>query len=183
MRRPSSLIFLIGNPVSALAIFAGTAVVVYQWWFGRAADIAAILAVFGLMITINASDQVTNYHHWKREWDALEGRSTGTRLSPSAVRIGHIVVGTAIWAAMAYGALHMKPGPNTQIAVLSFWGGSALLIAGAIYRLWKGRAGKRPAQRRAPVDVPVEVMVIAPPRSPSVNAAIGALPGFCRRLL
>jgi len=182
MKRPSSLTFLIGNPVSALAIFAGVAVVIWQWWHGRAADLAAVLAVFGLMVTMNASDQVTNYHHWKAEWDAMDGKVSGIRISAGVMRFWHVVIGLALWAAGAYGAMTLKPGPGTQIAVWCFWAGSALLLANLIYRMIRAIRTRQPA-RRPPADIAVAVATASVGRSPALSAAASAVPDYCRRLL
>jgi len=181
MRRPGTLIILIGNRFSALAIAAVVAVVLWQWWQGRAADLAAILAVFGLLLTINASDQVTAWRHWKREWAALEGRPLGFAMPPHAVRGLRILFGLAVWAAMAYGVLTLKPGAGSDLARICFWGGSALLAANMIYRAVKSRRGAT-APQRPPADIPVSIDIRSPGSAPSVGSALAAVPAYCRIL-
>lgn len=181
MKRPSTLTFLIGNPLSAIAIFIGAAIVVWQWWHGRAADLAAILAGIGLIITMNAADQVTNYHHWKREWDAMAGKQPGIAIPPHAWQGMRILFGLILWGVMAYGLHTMKPGPNDALIKLSFWGGTAVLVFGAVYRALK--AGRSKASQRPPsADIPVTGELGIPGHSPSVASAAQSLPAYCLRV-
>ena len=73
MKRPGIGTYLIGNPISALAIFGFTLWLTWRWYVGDAPGIAAVIFGFVTMSAFDASNKLNDYRHWQQQWNAMSG--------------------------------------------------------------------------------------------------------------
>jgi len=180
MNRPGFLTWLIGNPLSLAALWLFTAFLAYAWYAWQAPVLFPIVVGVIALAAINASEHLGEYRQWKREWDSMGG--DGPSLTRALVRSRgvRVVIGGAVWCAMAYGALVAGKQPETQAAAGLFWLGTLGLIVVSIYRLIRRRRARpKPQEIR---DVPVTLCLAVPQRSPEPREAYAALPEYCRFL-
>ena len=178
MNRPSLFTYLIGNPLSLLALWLVTAYLAYQWYGAQVPVIFPIMTGIAAIAASNAYQRLDKYRLWKREWETMNGGpSSHSRASIMRKPGVRIVLGLAIWCAMAYGALTLGNQPGTQVAAGLFWVATLVLIVGSLYRLARR---KRATPKQAEIrDVPVTVCLKTPQQSPSLNQAFASLPEYC----
>ena len=181
MKRPGIGTYLIGNPISALAIFGFTAWLTWRWYNGEAPGIAAVIFGFVTMSAFDANGKLNNYRHWQREWDAMGGRASRPAALAGFVssRTAKVLVGVPLWALAVVATLHVGSDPLGQAAAALFWLGSALIVAVPVYRSVTRRmaAGRTQPARQFPF---VTGCVPVPRASPSFDAARAALPDYAR---
>ncbi len=182
MIRPSWYNYLIGNPVSALAIFAVGGYVLYLRWIGATTNIAAVVTAFVMIGTVNASDRLSRYRDWKRKWDGLAGHRQGPGvlarlLRTSFVRVVLILMLDA--GALAYVDRHPYT-PEGEVVGLLFLGGNGLVVIGVLYRLVRWLF-VRPRRSAAKAAMPVDVAVCIP--LPKQAARHGNLPDYLHDLM
>src|ERR1700729_379338 len=131
MRRPGIGTYLIGNPISALALFALTVWITWRWYNGDAPGIAAIILGFVTMSAFDANGKLNDYRHWQREWNAMGGQAPrpGALTRFVGSRTVKVLFGVPLWCAFAYGALHVKPHSDEEVAAGLFWIGSLVIVA------------------------------------------------------
>lgn len=174
MKRPAPYIYLVGNPVSMLAIALLAIYLAYEWWIGVASPVVPIVAFALATSAFKANDRLEHYQEWKREWQAMNGEApTAGRLLVPA-RTVRLVLGGIGWCVMAFFALNPGDQPELQVASVMFWILTLVLIANAIYRWFKQRRGQRPAR-----DEPVAICPPVPRQSPALKQAYAELPDYC----
>lgn len=184
MNRPSAFTYLIGNPLSLIALWLLAAFAGYRWYTGDAGIIWPVIATLAAISAWNANGRLNKYRLWKREWEAMNGVVTtgtiiGDLIQRPAVRA---VIGGATWLAMAYGALTLANQPGMKVATGLFWLGSLFLICAIAYRSMKRRRTRAETTRQVG-DVPVTVCLTPPRLSPSSQQAMSLIPDYCKRLL
>jgi hypothetical protein len=181
VKRPGIGTYLIGNPLSALALTGLTGWLAWQWYIG---ELSGLVPIAVGIVTISAFDafrRIGEYKLWQREWNAMEGRAPTPRPLPR-IRLNlamRLLVGAPLWLAGAYGALHAGNDPLVQIAAALFWLGT-LLAAGAVLYRWRKRTPATPNVSRNPR---VTHCISVPSVSVPIVQAILNLPGYCRLIL
>ena len=176
MKRPSFFAYLIGNPISALAIFGYSCLVIYWWWIGRVQGLAPILAVFAISLTMDAAHKVTEYHHWKRSWNAMSGIVPGAFLYRLRTPIGVLA-----WLGVGYVLTQLNPkDPTNKMGFVVYGIGSAVIVCAVLYRIiraliWRARRRRKP--------LPVAVNLAIPRSSPAPKQIYKGLPSYCRQVL
>ncbi len=180
MRRPSGFTYVIGNPLSVIALALGAAYFAYQWWSGGSPAIA-LAAFLAAAYAAGASGRLQKYNDWKREWDAMGGKRPAERTARRvwnsvAVRV---VIGLPLWCVFAYLALTGGNATEMRVARALFWLATLVMLIGLTYRLARRRKSRAIASR----DVAVTLCVPPPRQSPDLNQAYASLPTYCRTLL
>jgi len=182
VNRPSLFTYIIGSPISLLAVWLLTAFLAYQWYANGGPGVLPIITGITAIAASNAYQRIDSYRLWKREWDAMNGvTATGTVTGDLMRKAGfRLLVGGAIWCAFAYAALTVGTPTGRAVAGL-FWIGTLLLIATGIYRLIRRVLPARSKANNVR-DVPVTQCLKAPTQSPSVQQTLTELPDYCRPL-
>jgi membrane protein YdbS with pleckstrin-like domain len=180
MNRPSLFTYAIGNPLSALVLGGASVLLLWRWWHGTVANLAAIIAAVVLWSTLQAVDRLFRYQSWKRQWDAMAGIPPRRSLIGRVARLPGVrwLLLLGIWFAMAnYARQHPE---DDVIALPVLVGLPALMVLVVLYRLirWQRR---RTARRR--VLAPVALVLKRPRGSPTREAATQALPDYCKPLV
>jgi hypothetical protein len=180
MKRPSGFTYVVGNPVSVIALALGAAYLAYQWWNGGSPAIA-LAAFIAAAYAMGANSRLQKYNDWKREWEAMEGKRPSQRtarrvLNSVAVRVA---IGLPLWCAFAYLALTSGNDPTMRAARALFLLATLVMAVGFAYRLMRRRRPRANASR----DVPVTLCVAPPRQSPDLAQAYAALPVYCRAIL
>jgi hypothetical protein len=180
MNPPSATSYLIGNPLSAAAIFLGTLYAAYQFWMFPELMPWPVPLV-GLMASSkawHANRYLLAYKAWKREWDTMGG------VAPPVLRRGvhnirAVIVG--VCCAASYGYFEPQTSDEyAQACMLALSGMVVLFMLVEIIRKVKNRP-----KAQAKADPPVIASVCLPvPRSSALAARIPpALPDYCQALL
>ncbi len=181
MKRPAFSAYLFGNPISILALIAVTAALTYFWWTAQGSGFLALIAGLGLAYGFKANDELEKYGQWKREWQAMEGKSA--RGIPGGLRIALRVIGAVV--AFCFIVVVLVDTPDTlDMQVAKGLVVLALLIGigGWIYRGAKALRARR-RQRDSFRDVPVAVCIPAPRQATTLTGAYAAVPAYCAALL
>jgi len=183
MNRPSAFTYLIGNPLSLIALWLLAALAGYRWYAGDAEIIWPVIAALAAISAANANGRLNKYRLWKRDWEAMNGVvTTGTIIGDLMLRpVFRVVAGGAIWLAMAYGALTLASQPGMKVATALFWLGTLLLVCAGAFR-WARLRWTGARQTRRVGDVLVAVCVAIPRQSPTTKQAFGQLPDYCFQL-
>jgi hypothetical protein len=132
---------------------------------------------------MRATDQLTKYVDWKREWDAMGGepRAPARKLTMQSPLV-RILIGVPAWGVGFYWVMTLHDdGPGMLIAKSCFWLGTAFGVGLLIYQTLPRR---KKAAKAAPVKYPdVAVCLPVPRSSPSVRDVLAQLPDYCRALL
>lgn len=180
MRKPRTLTYLFGNPITVLAAIGATAFLGYRAWNGELAALPAVIAFLVACQSMRSTDQLQKYNEWKREWEAMEGKLPNARgprfaLTP-AIRFA---IAIAAWCVGAYGMFTVPLGDDlmAKLAMASFWLGSLLMVGVLIYRALPKRTR---ATTVAKSPDPIVSVCLAPPKSsPSIPDAFRQLPTYC----
>lgn len=179
MKPPSIGTYLMGNPLSALALMGLTAWLVWQWQLGNVPGIAPLLAGIALTYAANAYRRIQAYRLWQSEWNAMGDSSTQRRRFSFATArpMLRIIIGGPLWLGFAYGVAHAGHDELGRAAAALFWLATAIIVVGWGYRIWKGRS-------RATASAPQRDMIVAQclsvsHHSPSTQQAFVALPRYC----
>tara|TARA_R110002051_G_scaffold269600_1_gene329796 strand:+ start:8722 stop:9261 length:540 start_codon:yes stop_codon:yes gene_type:complete len=174
MREPTTFQWLIGNAPVSLLVNLTMLASIWFWYVGQLNGWLTVAAIAIGSVSFRASERVSRYSAWKREWDGGGGR--GFRL-PRIPGLKYATV-FAVWLAFAAMALDgADDGGAVQIAVALFWIAAVVMIGTMLFRLGRG-----PLSRGRAGGV-VAVCVSANIRSPSVSGAISSLPAYCKRLI
>ena len=173
MKRPTTLQFILANPVVGLAAIGATGWIAYRWWHGEAADVALILAMVGLVIMGGALDVVSAYQEKQMEWAMLSGQPYRQGFRIPISENAKNILGILIWIGMAYAAFRSRDQPDMKLALWLLVGGTAVGLLAIIVR--RARA-KRPTKKRASRDVAVAQCLTPPSRSPSIGQTTRELP-------
>ena len=100
MNKPKVFTYLIGNPLSVLALLGLSGYLVYLW-FGYNGNASVLFLIAPAAITsaaLKASSQLITYRNWSREWEQLSGDKSAARvylkgLEPWRIKI---LIGVAI---------------------------------------------------------------------------------------
>jgi hypothetical protein len=176
MSRPTPWQSFIGNPFLCIPLMLGAIYVGYLWMVGQAPWWVALFAVIAASGVAKAAQRVRAYSAWKREWDGEEASERGLRL-PSGRAIRNII-GIACWAWLAWMSLDLKSSPTTDLAVMAFWLGTAVLVAVGICR-----AIRAVSMRTNRNEDFVGVCMPAASQSDAVHEAVTALPTYCLHLV
>jgi membrane protein implicated in regulation of membrane protease activity len=175
MKRPGAFTYLVGNPLSALAILGFAGFLVYQWWIGQSSYAALMVAVVLTGVAMNANQQIADFNSWKRSWDAMGGIAPGRRWTWLRKPLAGL-----IWLGGAYGATKLDPHrPETQFAITAYAIGSALIVVIMLYRLGRRWVRRRPRRQK---EVPVSIALRVPRRSPGPQQFYKGVPVYCAKL-
>ncbi|MBS0473090.1 MAG: hypothetical protein JSR60_18615 [Proteobacteria bacterium] len=72
MRKPAPVTYFFGNPVVVIGLIIATIYFAYQWWANSWSPLTPLLALLAASYGTKASDEISKYNRWKREWEALE---------------------------------------------------------------------------------------------------------------
>lgn len=127
MRPPTSLQWLVGNPVSALVLMLGAIYLAYLWLVEGAGMGVGLLAIVVGGYAGRCAERVNAYTRWKREWEGIGGRTRQPLRLPSfkSIRIGLAILS---WLGMAALALAAGGDPALRVPVILFWIGSAVAV-------------------------------------------------------
>jgi hypothetical protein len=179
MRRPGLVTYALGNPVSVVGLSGAACFCIYEWWTGQGAGLLALVVALVAISSVNASERLSTYGQWKREWQAMGGETPRSFVSPRAFRVLHITVVAVIWVGAALVVLTEQREPGMQIPAAMFWLATVIAAIAGIRKML--RRGKRSAPQRAK-DVPVTLCVRIPAHSTTLNAAFANLPDYCLTL-
>lgn len=164
MRPPSPGTWLIGNPVVSLIVMIGGIAVLAMWFMGHANGWAALGAVLLASLAARASEKVSAYAAWQREWN-------GGGVTFTLPRVPRPVLGGMAWLWLAWLALQPANGdPAVAVASGLFWIVSLLMAVVGLVRFVR-RAGAR----RGGSATVVKVCLGVPMRSASVQQAFAAI--------
>lgn len=185
MNRPSAFTYLVGNPLSCLALLCLAGAMVYQWWINQETTSWFILIIAFVIAStaMKANTQIANYKAWKQEYDdiATGGDSSlaGARRNAFLRRFAAVI----IWLALAYWL-----GLNAKAAdKISSYGNIALVflilttavLLKIIFSVWSARH-KKPKQTTS--DHVVTLCLPIPKESPTMQEVFPILPAYCQRL-
>lgn len=171
MRPPTSLQWLVGNPISALVLMLGAIYLAYLWLVEGAGMGVGLLAILVGGYAGRSAERVNAYTRWKREWEGLGGSRGPFRL-PRIPNLKY-VCGVGAWLFLAAMAIGSADDPAMRIPVMLFWLATAVMMVTGVHRLM--RSG--PGQTRRSDNV--RVCLGRPMSSPSVEEARKALPHYC----
>ena len=176
MSRPTPLQAIIGNPFLCIPLMLGAIYIGYLWMAGQAPWWMALLALIGASGVAKAAQQVRAYSAWKRDWESAGSTPRPMRL-PSGKAIKYLV-GLGCWGWLAWMSLEVQSTPAMDLAVMSFWLGSVIMVIAAVVRAIRG-----PSTPKAGRNVVVGVCLPAARQSSSVQNAMAALPAHCQQLM
>lgn len=184
MNRPSILIYLLGNLVSAALVVPFGALLVYQWYIGKVPVTVALVSAFCIFVVINARVKLLTYKDWKRKWNAM-GEVSGavpvvsgfTPLRMAFGLIAYIIIVGIV-------ASDDTRSPESQFAVAGMVLAFVPIFGYVLYRFWRHYVPRTDSrQSRSPKKVPVSVCLSVPRQSPSRQQTSQHLPEYCARLL
>ncbi|MEI9990124.1 MAG: hypothetical protein WDM86_08805 [Rhizomicrobium sp.] len=181
MNRPAIFNYIIGNPISLIALWVLTAFLTYRWYALSGPVLLPIITGLGALAASNAAQRIGKYRDWKRDWDAMNGIApapAGAFLRTPAVRL---FVGVPLWCLFAYGAVTMTNTLGGRVAAALFWLGSLLIVGGWIVQGLRRRHARAPKVRQVR-DVLVTQCLRAPIRSPALQRAHASIPDYCADL-
>lgn len=185
MNRPGLVTYLLGNVVSFFALFDLVLFLAYEWWAVHTSPAPAILAGLAFVWSMGAREKIENYRHWKREWDAMEGRPPPQPLM-ARIRANPVLrfsIGLPLWFGMAYLVWHAND-PVREVGIAFFSFATVLMIGSPVYARIRQRKQVAAVRREEELkDLPVMLCLRAPQQSPSVQQAYAALPGYCAALM
>ena len=177
MKPPAIRTQFLGHPlVGGPLILVGLGLLYTCWHIGQGAVIVAPVALILLLSVTRASEQMTAYRAWKREWDAMGEAPTRPKHAAAiiwlSVAVGFVAVAFLGSQPDLLSVEHLLGWPLGIAAVLL----GALLLRGLIRRL---------GRRRVRLDRAMPVKVVATALRPPLPlaAAYAALPAYCRQLM
>lgn len=174
MREPTTFQWLVGNAPVSLVVNLTMLASIWFWYVGQLNGWITVAVIAVGSVSFRASERVSRYSAWKREWDGTGGRSFRLPRIPGL----KYATAFAVWLAFAAMALDgADDGGAVQIAVALFWIATAVMIGTMLFRLSRGLSP------RGRANGAVAVCVSATTSSPSLSAAVSALPAHCRSLL
>ena len=178
MTRPGLFTYLFGNPVTSLGSLGLLALAGYKMYLGQYNFIPVLVAGLIAARCWQCASQIQAYNRWQRDWNAMNGgtASGGLFARTPWLRWPAVVV---LWGGVSWLAVSNLTGTVHALAVAWFWGGSALLAAYGLFRLWR----KRPRRAKAANWDDVAARVKVPTVSADAGRAASALPDYCRQLL
>jgi hypothetical protein len=181
MNPPGLFTFLLGNPISALALIGGGGWMIWQWWEGAYTLLGALLGLLFITMGSNHGDRFIRYAAWRREWRAAHGGASSGFLSSAT---GRWLLALALFALLAY-PLYRFPHHPWVIAYgkPAFAGWAMILGAVVLFRMVQklGRVVFRRKPRSTTIYVTTPLPV--PARAPTLADAVSALPNDCLILL
>ena len=174
MKEPTAFQWLIGNAPVSLIVNLTMIGSIWFWYVGQLNGWLTFAMIAIASVSHRASERVSRYSAWKREWDGTGGRSFRLPRIPGL----KYAAAFAVWLVLAAMALDgADDGGAVAVAVVLFWIATAVMIGAMLLRLSRGLVS-----RRHPIGT-VAVCVSASATSPSVSGAVSALPAHCRSLL
>lgn len=175
MKPPTSFQWLIGNPVSSLALSVGVIYVLWQSATGHMGWPLGFAAIAIGAYAAKASEAVNKYTAWRREWEGLNG-SRRVLLLPRIPGLKY-VFGIGAWLFLATLAIDARDDQGLTVPVALFWAGSLAAIVGSVW-VWvrRGRISKGRTDD-------VTVCVGRPLISSSIAFGVSALPVEAAALL
>jgi hypothetical protein len=177
MKRPSLLIYAIGNSASALGITIYCGIVTYQWWLGQIpSGWVPVLTLVAVVVAIDANQKLTAYGNWNRAWSAMSGDGSGRRRWPYL----RLWLALCTWLFMVqhlWGLNYQVP--RNQILLGWFVAVHVVALACIWWRRRKTRAASQPRTEKPSV---VSIAISVPRHSPGAREIIRALPAYCARL-
>jgi hypothetical protein len=182
MKRPSLRAYVLGNPAVVIGLWIGTAVLTYKCFHDNVlSPLPAILVGLASLTASRDCAQLTKYHRWKREWDAMSGVPPKPPLLSRAPGLG-LVMAILAWSGVAVFVGEHQDEPDYRVAAGWFWIATGVIILVLLFRGLRWLAAQR---RRSSPERPVDVTVLVgmPSESPTPAQAMAAIPEYCRRLL
>jgi hypothetical protein len=179
MKRPGALTYVLGNPLAVIVLCSAGGYFVYEWWTAHGSGALALVVFVVAGYGVNASEQLSKYRQWQREWNAMEGRPPASFASSRSARTARLVVALVLWAGWGYFAITQSHDPGMQVPAVLFWLLTIVVAVAGVVRFLRSR--KQPPMRAT--DLPVGLCLQVPGRSPAVGEAMAALPRYCSALL
>ncbi|MEI9994912.1 MAG: hypothetical protein WDM91_09985 [Rhizomicrobium sp.] len=180
MKRPGPVVYLFGNPLSVLALAILTAYLIYVWWAMQGSGTLAFVALLTASYAFKASDQLTKFSRWKREWQAMEGSAPGAslrRFVPSWRVLGGVV-------GLGGGGFLLLAAPKTPDGNIASGVVVLAVLIGIVGILFRRSCQGRPRRGEAASrDVVVTVCVVMPRQKSALAYAYAALPEYCAALI
>jgi hypothetical protein len=180
MKRPSIRSVILGHPAVGVPVALASVGALYVCWFRGAEHGAALglIPVAMLFAVGKASQEMTAYRAWKREWDAMAPTAPERRTGRFMAAIG-LLLGAVV---LIGGVASSDVGPIIANHLLG-WG---LVLAPFLLGMVAVRSLTRRLRHRSRRGVEGQpAAVIAKPilPAPALPAAYAALPAYCQRLL
>ncbi len=184
MNRPSPFIYLVGNPLSCLALLFVAGALVFQWWTHQesASWIILLIAFFIASTAIKANEQLTSYRNWKREYDDIATGGQASIASAHKKAVLKNIIAAAIWVGLAYWLLlnFKYAGDVEYYGTLAYVFG--VINLALVLRFIRWRMSKRKRIERQKEFVVAGCLPV-PRESPTAFDALPRLPEYSRRLL
>jgi len=180
MKRPSIRSVVLGHPLVGVPVALASVGALYVCWF-RGEEGGAVLGLIpvGMLCAVSqASQEMTAYRAWKREWDAMAPPAPGRKPGRFMAAIGVLLS-----AAMLIGGVASSGDGAAIIHHLLGWGVVLVpfLLGMVTVRLLIRRLRRR--YRRGAHAQPGKVIAKPIIAAPALPAAYAALPAYCQRLL
>jgi hypothetical protein len=184
MKRPSIFVYLLGNLLSAVLVLPFGALLVYQWYIGKAPLMIALVSAFCIFIVINARLKLLSYQDWKRKWNAM-GEVSGAVPAVSGITPLRMAIGLIAYIVLVgIVASDGTRSPQSQFAIAGMVLAFIPMFVYVLYRFWRYYVPRTDSrQSRLPKKVPVSVCLSVPRQSPSRQQTSQHLPEYCSRLL
>ncbi len=174
MREPTTFQWLVGNAPVSLVVNLTMLASIWFWYVGQLNGWLTVAVIAVASVSHRASERVSRYTAWKREWDGAARKDFQLPSMPGS----KYVLAVGAWVALAFMAMGSHGGDKAlQFAGGLFWFGSA--IAGAATIIGLARRGWR---ARVNTDN-VTVCVGRKFASPTVIGAQQSLPWNVRALI
>lgn len=174
MREPTTFQWLIGNAPVSLLVNLTMLASIWFWYVGQLNGWITFAVIAVASVSHRASERVSRYSAWKREWDGTGSRSFRLPRIPGL----KYATAFAVWLAFAAMALDgADDGGAVAVAVVLFWIATLVMIGAMLLRLGRGLSP------RGRAGGAVAVCVSAVIQSPSVSRATSALPEYCHQLM
>jgi Flp pilus assembly protein TadB len=178
MKRPAPIVYLFGNPLSVVALVIAALYLAYAWWAAQGSGALAFIALLVASYSFKASDQLSKYNHWNREWNAMEGRASGARGGGTKVSNLRALIGIVALGAAFIFVLNSANTPGMRVAAVLIGLALAVAVVGTVMRA--RRKSTKPLQ--AARDVAVTVCLPPMKAAPTLAQARAAVPGYCKPL-
>lgn len=188
MNRPGFKTYLIGNPVSCLAIVGGCFYVIYRWFTDQAAIgwPVPVIAAFVAMWALDAASKIAQYRSWKQAWDSMGGEAPAPR-SGNGLRAARLAILLAAYVGLGLVLADPRIGSDDTRKLVALLFGIMTLafsVAGIRWVVKRTRSSNTGTATGYPgKDHTVTQCLPTAQHPPTPLEAVDRLPGYCRVLI